>query len=49
MTFFVGFPKIDYEPRFGESVAVGLQLRANGNELSALSSIRFERRIPREH
>lgn len=47
MTFLLGFPRVAYEPRFGESTAVGIRLRANSVELQALSAIVFERRIPR--
>jgi len=36
--FILGFPRILYEPRFGESVAVGLGLSVNDVELQALSS-----------
>lgn len=43
----IGFPKITYEPGFGESTGVGVRLSVNGAELQALSSIVFERRIPR--
>ena len=49
VTFLVGFPKVAHTPRFGESIAVGLQLGINGAELQALSPIKFVRRIPREH
>lgn len=49
MMFLVGFPKIDYEPRFGESTTVGLRLRVNGTEIQALSPIKFVRRIPYGH
>ena len=47
VTFMLGFPKVAYEPRFGESSAVGLRLSVNGAELQALSPIVFEPRIPR--
>ncbi len=49
MKFLIGFPAISYEPPFGESSAVGLRIRVNGNELKALSPIKFVRRIPRDH
>ncbi len=47
MTFLVGFPRIAYEPDFGETVAVGLRLSINGVELQALSPVEFIRRVPR--
>ncbi len=47
VTLLVGFPAIIHEPRFGESVAVGLRLRLDGRELQAVAPIQFERRIPR--
>ena len=47
LSFLVGFPRIAYEPRFGESVAVGLRLRVNDAALQAKSPIQFVRRIPR--
>lgn len=47
VTFMLGFPKVAYEPRFGESSAVGVRLSVNGAELQALSPIVFQRRIPR--
>lgn len=47
MTFLVGFPRIAYEPHFGETVAVGLRLSVDGIEQQALSPIEFVRRIPR--
>lgn len=46
MMFLVGFPVVAHEPRFGESVAVGLRLSVNGTELQALSTIELVRRIP---
>jgi hypothetical protein len=46
MRFLVGFPVVAHEPRFGESTAVGLRLTVNGAELTALSPIKFVRRIP---
>jgi hypothetical protein len=46
MTFLVGFPTVIYEPRFGDSTAVFLQIIANGCILQARSQIKFERRIP---
>jgi hypothetical protein len=49
MKFLIGFPAISHEPPFGESSAVGLRMRVNGNELQALSPIKFVRRIPRDH
>lgn len=49
MMFLIGFPKVDYAPRFGESTAVGLRLSVNGTEIQALSSIKFVRRIPYGH
>lgn len=48
VTFILGFPRIAYEPRFGESSVVGLRLDVNGVELQALSPIVFERRIPKK-
>lgn len=45
LVFLVGFPRIAYEPPFGESVAVGLRLCVNGTELGAKSSIQLVRRI----
>ena len=45
--FLLGFPSMAYEPRFGESAAVGATLSAGGVELTARSPLRFERRIPR--
>lgn len=47
LNFLLGFPAVAYEPPFGESVAVGLQLKVNGAELEALSPITFVRRLPR--
>ncbi|MBW4528045.1 MAG: hypothetical protein KME18_23165 [Phormidium tanganyikae FI6-MK23] len=47
MTFLAGFPRIAYEPQFGETVAVGLRLIVDGVALEALSPIEFVRRIPR--
>ena len=47
--FMLGFPKVAFAPRFGEAVVVGLRVNANGNQLQALSPIRFERRIPLGH
>ena len=47
MKFLVGFPKLAYDPRFGEFTAVNLRLNVNDAELQALSPIVFERRIPR--
>lgn len=46
MNFLVGFPRIAYEPHFGEVVNVGLRLRVNGVKLEALSPIKFVHRIP---
>lgn len=46
MRFLVGFPVVAHEPRFGESIAVGLRLTVNGAELTALSPIKFVRRFP---
>lgn len=46
LAFMVGFPRVNYEPSFGELSGVGLQLKVNDDELQALSPIRFERRIP---
>jgi hypothetical protein len=45
--FLVGFPSFAHEPRFGESIAVGLRLSVNSAELQAQSPIEFVRRIPR--
>ncbi|MCM1565354.1 MAG: hypothetical protein NC238_05295 [Dehalobacter sp.] len=45
MNFLVGFPRIAYEPFFGESAAVCLRLSLNGTELKALSPIEFVRRL----
>jgi hypothetical protein len=45
-TFLLGFPRIHYEPRCGESVAVGLQLRVDHSEVQALAPIKFVRRDP---
>ena len=49
VTFLLGFPKIAYEPRFGESTTVGLRLSVSGAEIQALSPLRFIRRIPKTH
>jgi len=46
LKFLVGFPRVTYEPRFGESSALGLRLNINGTELQALSPLKFVRRIP---
>ena len=46
LTFMVGFPKVDHNPTFGESIAVELQLNVNGDKIQAKSPIKFERRIP---
>jgi hypothetical protein len=46
MRFLVGFPKVAYEPRFGESTAVELLLKVDGATLQALSPIKFVRRVP---
>src|SRR5712691_4238223 len=48
MSFLLGFPERVYEPRFGESVAVGLRLGANGVELQARSRIEYVRRIRKD-
>jgi hypothetical protein len=48
MRFLVGFPVVAYEPRFGESTAVGLRLSVDGAEFQALSPVEFVRRHPRE-
>ena len=45
--FLLGFPSMSYEPRFGESAAVGVKLTANGTEVTATSPLKFVRRIPR--
>lgn len=45
LTFLVGFPRVVYEPRFGESSAVGLRLTVNGTGQQALSPLVFVRRI----
>jgi hypothetical protein len=45
--FLLGFPSMSYEPRFGESAAVGVKLTANGTEVTAMSPLKFIRRIPR--
>lgn len=47
LNFLLGFPAVAYEPVFGESVAVGLRLQADGMELEAFSPITFVRRLPR--
>ena len=49
VTFLLNFPKLAYLPSFGESAAVGLILRVSDLELQAVSSIQFEKRIPRGH
>lgn len=46
LTLMIGFPKVDHEPAFGESIAVELQLNVNSDEIQAKSPIKFERRIP---
>ena len=45
--FLLGFPSMPYEPRFGESAAVGVKLTANGTEVTATSPLKFVRRMPR--
>lgn len=47
-TLLVGFPRIMFEPRFGEPAAVGVSLLVDGARLQALSPLRFIRRIPRD-
>ncbi len=47
LNFLLGFPAVAYNPAFGESVAVGLRLQADGVELEAFSPITFVRRLPR--
>jgi hypothetical protein len=44
--FLLSFPSFAYEPGFGESVFVELQLSVDGSDLQARSPIRFVRRIP---
>jgi hypothetical protein len=46
--FLLGFPTLAYEPGFGESAAVGVTLSAGGAEVTALSPLRFVRRMPRK-
>lgn len=48
LSFLLGFPSISYEPRFGESIAVGLRLSVNSDELRALSPLRIIRWIPQD-
>jgi hypothetical protein len=47
LSFLLGFPSVSYAPPFGESAAVGLKLTANGTDVSAVSPLKFVRRIPR--
>jgi len=47
MKFLVGFPKLVYEPRFGETTAIGLRVIADHQTLEATSPVVFERRIPK--
>lgn len=47
LKFLVGFPRVTYEPRFGEASALGLRLSVNGSQLQALSPFKFVRRIPK--
>ena len=44
--FYVGFPRITLEPRFGDSGSVGIRLRIGGVQLEAISNLQFVRRIP---
>lgn len=44
--FLLGFPSLVYEPRFGESVFVELQLSVDDSRLQARSPISFVRRVP---
>jgi hypothetical protein len=43
----VSVPPLLHEPRFGESLEIGLRLGANGRQLQATSVIVLERRLPR--
>jgi hypothetical protein len=47
LRFWLGFPRIAYEPQVGEAAAVGLRLRAGDTLLEARSPVRFLRRWPR--